>query len=369
MEQIRACLDILGKGCIQIEAGDPLFRDPRIKVYPLESKNFHEIVLGETGQRKLSFLDGGNNTILSGPNFTVELTRIYFNLFRGNKRLQAKKLPPKIEFFTVVTTYITSKNEIEYQGHLIPLNQEFFPYLPEESSLKLLASDRSLMIGNFYAPVWKVADAARRFAEWKFTATVIENELQEGDLMIRDGTLQTSLTNEAHFADAVYTAASAKNVIFCGLAKTNRLLTTTGNSLAKVIKQLGDSIFSRKAWYYYPIAKINTSDQKAEMFFVNLHPLSPSAFRYEIFRDQAVTMNPDDFNSIFSELVMNARDPVFPGYLYGLIDADNFARVSTQEVNYYNTIFLSLAEQREDLEGLVAPLLGHDIIDLSREVE
>ena len=368
MEQIRACLDILGKECLQIEPGDPLFRDPRIKINPLDGKNAHEIVLGKTGQRTLSFLDGGNNTILIGPNFTIELTRIYFNLFRANGRVNVKRLPPRIEFFTVVTTHTTTEGQVEFQGHLIPLKPEFSPYLPEESKLKLLASDRTLMIGKSYATVWKVADAARRFAEWKYTATVIENELQEGDLMIRDGTLQTSVTNEAYFADAVYAAAARKGVIFCGLAKTNRLLTTTGNSLAAVIKQLGDGVLPRKTWYYHPIAKIEIPDHKAEMFFVNLHPLSLTAFRFEIFRDQAVTMNLDDYNAIFSELVMNARDPSFPGYLYGLIDADYLARVPSQEVNNYQTIFLHLANQREDLEDLIAPLLGHDILNLSREV-
>jgi hypothetical protein len=52
-------------------------------------------------------------------------------------------------------------------------------------------------------------------------------------------------------------------------------------------------------------------------------------------------MSEEDFGIITSALASNSKDISFPGYPYGLIDADSFARVSGDEVDKYQVPLVS----------------------------
>jgi len=366
LESINKCLDVLERGCINIEPGDPFFREySRIEAQPLDEKNLRLIKTVDS-DKTLSFIDGGNNSILSGPNFEVQLTRAYFNLFKGEKRKDPKKIDNRIDFLTVVTTKMLSDEKIELKTNLIPFKEEHRKYLPDEKFLNFNSQDRTLTVRQARVTPKTVAGMARRFMEWRFAAIIIINELQEGDVIIRDGSLQTGITNESHYANIAYTAALKNKVIFSGFAKSSTLLTTTGNNLPTVIKKLGDSIHPVSSWYYYPIANVKNPDFMGEMFFTNLNPLSKTTYRYEIFREQMKDLDDKELNTIFSDLLRNSKDLSFPGYPYGLIDADKFAAVSARESEYYQTLLLSLAKNRNELNSLISAINSHDIINQLR---
>jgi hypothetical protein len=188
------------------------------------------------------------------------------------------------------------------------------------------------MYGKQRVSIDRVADSARLFAEWSYTKHLIENELDKNDIVVKDGSLQTRVTNEAKYANQAYDAAIQKEVIFSGLSKTSSLFTTTGYPLLSAISELAENTnLKDKSWYYHPIVEIIHPDHRAEMFAIKLHKHSEYIFRFEILRDQFRNMSSEDVDSVISAIAKNSNDFCFPGYPYGLIEADRFARVFNQE--------------------------------------
>jgi hypothetical protein len=63
-------------------------------------------------------------------------------------------------------------------------------------------------------------------------------------------------------------------------------------------------------------------------------------------------------------LLANSKDISFPGYPYGLIIADRFARVSNNEKAYLRTLFFSKAGGKtEMLVNETASINSHNILD------
>ena len=69
-----------------------------------------------------------------------------------------------------------------------------------------------------------------------------------------------------------------------------------------------------------------------ELLIVKLHASSEYTFLLEIYDKQS------EFKDLItSNLAFNSKDAVFPGYPYGLILVDRFARVSNEERDYFLT--------------------------------
>ena len=159
--------------------------------------------------------------------------------------------------------------------------------------------------------------------------------------MVMDGTFNTAFANESKYAQALYTCAEPKGVLCSGLSKTSRLFTTTGLSLLGVIRKLALDGEVVGAWYYYPVADSLSPHHKAAIFLLKLSDQSQRIFRYEINSGQAKSLTSEELNEVFSELSTNASDLSFPGYPYGLIDADDNARVRFEELETYRVLLLS----------------------------
>jgi hypothetical protein len=209
------------------------------------------------------------------------------------------------------------------------------------------------MTGRFRVPISRIADTARGFAEWKLAGLMIEHELGKGDAIIRDGTLQTTVTNERKYSNEVMKNATKKGVVLLGLSKTSTLFTSTGYPLLAVIAELAErSSFEKDAWYYYPIVNIDQPDHRAEMYAVKLQPSSEYVFRLEFLKEQAKAMKTEEIEKYLCALSDNAKDPSLLGYPYGLIDADRFARVSGSEKLGHNLQFLACASSSGVLKRL-----------------
>lgn len=318
----------------QKEPGKPMFSDPRYFPKELTAENVHTFDRSSPNNRKIAFVDGGNRNLLVTPTFCVGLVRVYFNLFQGIKRLKVEEIPQKIDFYLFVTAK-KEDGDIHYHTGLFPKEKAYERMLPNEQDLNLNSWDRTIMAGNKRAPIERVASATRRFAEWKLAKEATLQVLDEGDIIVRDGTLQTTVTNEANYAENLYEKAKQKKVTVTGVSKTSRLYTDSGNSLVTVIRRLGEQHYPAKRWYYYPVVVIEHPDHQAELFYVKFHPQAEYVFRFEIYREQAREMSQVEKESILAMLADNARDITFPGYPYGLIDADRFSRIRSDEVDHH----------------------------------
>lgn len=345
LEAIKKLVEKLDSEIKDQDLGNPFFSKPEYETFPLEEKHFKPITEVES-TRKLAFVDGGNLEILGAPNFSVQVNRVYYNVFDGKVRLHPKTLPPRVEFFSV--TFASFKGgEIYYDTSLFPVREEFSGHLPLESDLSFSSFDRTVMNGMLRADISRVASIARRFAEWEYAKSVINYELERGDVLVMDGTLQTAFTNESKYSSSAYKAAMKKGVIFTGLSKTSHLFTDTGLSLIGAVQKLSeDSNIPYKTWYY-PIAEVMRHDHEASIYVVKLHSQAQRVFRYEIYKKQADKLNAKEIKETLARMALNSRDISFPGYPYGLIDADHRARVRVDEAEGYRVKLFSEISKKE----------------------
>lgn len=335
-------IERLDKRISRIPLGDPLFTDSRYSPEKLSVNNFHAIPQVRS-DCTICFVDGGNLEVASGPNFVIELARLCFSKYQKGRKLNPTKLPQKIEFYIVC--HASSENDrIVYRTDLVPIRDSWDSLLPDVSTLRFDSFDRSLMTGLHRASITRVPNAVRTFAEWRFAEELVRSELEEGDMLVRDGSLQTSVSYESSYANNAYRAALNYGVIFMGLSKTSTLLTSTGHPLVSAIHQLSlESSLRDAAWYYHPIVTINQPDHRAEMYVVKLHPRSEHAFRFEIFREQADKMLASEKIRVLAALASTAVDIGLPGYPYGLIDVDKIGRVQKSEKAIQEIQFMSSA--------------------------
>ena len=211
-----------------------------------------------------------------------------------------------------------------------------------------------------------MCSVARRFLEWKDLELVIQNELDKGDILVRDGSLQTAITGESNYSKKAYQAAENKGVIFCGIAKRSKLYTSKGRSLVYAIKLLGNKVCPNKSWYYHPVVEINHPDHSAEMYFVKFYPSSKYVFRFEIEKNIAKSLGREKIEKLFGIIASNSIDLRFPGYPYGLVDADYIARLRKDEMETQKALFMSLCDDKDVLkfiEDNISVEDAHDILD------
>lgn len=353
----------------EIDLGNPHLISHGYDPVPLDSTNFHPIKPAEC-RRRIAFVDGGNQPLMQAPNFSIQFNRIYFSIFQANKRLTYDQaLPQKIEF--VSATFATFRDdEIYFQTSLFPVVESNGTLLPDASDLTFNSFDRRLMQGAFRAEIGRVATIARRFAEWRFATAVVEKILTDSDIIVMDGTLRTAFKGESRYAGEAYSEAKKKNVLYTGLSKTSRLFTTTGLSLLGALRKLAEDSGVKPPWYYYPVAKSKSLEHDAAIFIVRLRAESPRAFRYEVQAQQTEQLSEEDLNQVFYELSNNSCDLAFPGYPYGLVDADANAKVVDSDVELHRVELLSKLSTNGSWSKFSRHIQSsdaHDILDSVKE--
>lgn len=209
------------------------------------------------------------------------------------------------------------------------------------------------MNGNQRADIERVGSVARRFAEWRLGLRAVE-ELSTGDVLVMDGTLQSNFTNETDYVRELTASATEKGVIVIGISKTSSIFTTAGLSLAGAVDNLAKKESIKGTWYL-PVAESTSIDHYVLITIAKLNPFAERVFRVEIQRDQYRELGESGLNEVMSSLSENSSDATFPGYPYGLVDADRFARVSFDEIGYYRALLMSEISKR----GGTSKFLSH----------
>lgn len=338
-EAISKILEFIDEKSIFTETY-PKFSGEGYRAHKIDIKNFHEIKKSHTG-KKIAFIDGGNAEIIKSANFSLSLTRCCYAIYEGNKKLKSKRF----EFFTF-TMAVNDDNKIHYKAAFFNLDDALG--LKETSFSSL---DHTMMLGVNRAEISTVANAIRRFAELRAAKIIADGEL--ADIIVLDGNLQATLTNENKYLEDLHESCEKNKVILTALSKTNSLFTENGNLLSAVLA----SVSPLQSWFYCPIADIENKNHKAEMFFVKFHEKSRHVFRFEIFNIQKMKAE-----ETINELAGNCTDPIFVGYPYGLVEADRIARVSNQEKESLKTMLLVKLKSR-NIEKYLNSVNVHEILD------
>lgn len=329
---------------VSFEGDKAKFSRKGYKAYEISYDNFHRIDV-DGNDVKVGFVDGGNNEIFSGGNFSLQLIRAYGCVFLGNK----KAYEIKNEFFILIRSL--GDSEIMYGCEMFPLKGDL---MIDADDLNFSSVDDTIKDGVSRADISKMGDVARRFSELKL-AEKIAGCLDEEDLIVLDGTLESKYTNEGKYLGRLYDEGIRRGVLICGLAKTTSMFTEKGNNMAGLLNSIGkDDI-----WYYHPVAEIDNKDHKAEMYFVKLNKRSKHVFRFEVHNGHGYKIA-----QIVGKLAENSNDFAFPGYPYGLILADKLARVPNKEKEYYRSLFMAkMGRKSGNMAKYLSSRDAHSILD------
>jgi hypothetical protein len=346
--------------------GNPYFNSDDYQSYPYIRDNFHKIQK-PVYKRKICCIDGGNQEIYPAPEYSIQLNRIYFNIFKAKKPLKIKsEIPQQIEFLSL-TSMIREHMETFFETQYALENNDHRDYLPSQEDLRVKAFEPDFRLGN-KALMERMSSMARRFSEWTIAEHIIESELDEGDLIIKDGSLQTSHVNENKYVEKVFEKAREKGVIFTGLSKSCRLTTNTGYSLIAAIEKFArENEIEFDEWCYFPIARSKQGkDHSALIMVVKLNKNASTSFRFEILKSQADNMSKNEIIDLISSVAEYSRDITIPGYPYGLFDAHVWARVRNEDLNNYKIILdseLARTDAYEDFNARIKAVNMHDKLD------
>lgn len=394
------------------------FSSTMYNAIPLSKNNFYPIIISDDNKKEnkeenkegnngehtnqnqqLCFVDGGNNELLGAPNFSLQLIRVAGVVVKNNKTIKIVKK----EYFLLAKTLReesinndNKKNNIYFTVELFPYSKGSSSVLPNKKELLFDSYDQTIITGTHRAEISRIAEVARKFSEL-LLAKEMMFFLDKNDIIVLDNQLKIKFTNEEKYFNELFKAGEEKNILITGLCKTTRMLTNSGNSAVAVLHTLAsindknnninnnnnsnndnssnnnnnlnnnnssnnNNNLLDNGWYYYPSVKINASDHKAELFFVKLNKHSKYLFKFEVYNKQCNDHN--KIKQIIHLLAENSRDYSFPGYPYGLIQADKEARVSEQEKEYFKMkLVVQAGKNSNDLERSVNAINAHDVLD------
>jgi len=285
-----------------------VFESSAYKPIELSDDNFHSI-RPYASIKKIAFIDGGQACIQSNSGYALHFIRVYGHIVHKNRTVGHRLT----EFYA----------ETQAKGESILFEVKMHPLKgtpPPE--IEIDSMDQRLRQGIDRGDVTAVAGIVRRTAELMMAAELAE-DLEQGDMLVLDGSLQARFVQERRALDELYTMCMHKKVLATALCKSTRLLTCRGRAIENVLDHEG-------RWYYYPSCEITAEAHKAELYFVKLHRHSEFIFRFEVYKEQTQV----DIGKVLGFLAVNARDAMIPGYPWGLVRADMLARVSNQEKEY-----------------------------------
>lgn len=296
----------------------------------ISSHNFHQLNCAKGG--KIAFIDGGNQEIIGGANFSLQLIRTYYCIYCENQRISKKTK----EYFVLIRV-VEKEGKLVYSIKNFSGDENFGEYSLYEHEHKIKAAE--------------IGEKIRKLIEIKTIKEIIQL-LDTDDIIVRDGDLEAQNDNEWLELERIYDASLKKNVIICGLSKTNHIITNTGESAVVMLKEKMPS----GKWNCYPIVKSLNKEHKAEIAFVKLHDLSDYVFRFDIYQKQK-----EKIKEVLCKLCSNSCDPIFLGYPYGLIDADKFARVTNTEIEYYQMQLFIKGEEK--IKNYIKGTDAHSVLD------
>src|SRR3989338_350620 len=153
------------------------FSDTNYKPFNFDKTNFHQIE---------------NAEIIKSSNFSLNLIRVYCTIYKNDKRVNSKKF----DFYSFISAK-NIDNELFYNADFIKLNDEN-NIIPSNEDLLLSSLDETIKQGITRASISNVANVIRRFSELKTAINVIDN-LENNDIIVLDGSLQCTFTNEKKY--------------------------------------------------------------------------------------------------------------------------------------------------------------------------
>ncbi len=321
MDQLKNVFSQLQNTFRPCEDDSFAFSLKNIQNLPIRKENF-QVISSSTLQKSVLAVDSGSSEIIATPAWSLYYLRVCGVVFNGVKT----KLLPRLESYVLISS---SANQEEGKSVSFFNNHSIFSFSKEEckvngsetNSFENKIFENKQLENKSSEQKMDTISFFRRCVEIRY-ASLYLSALSEGDIILLDGTLQTTNAFEEMYLEKLFDSAKQNQIIVGSIAKSCTLLTRSGKGVLSVLGQISP----KEAWIYFPCVIAESVDHFAHIFFAKLHTQSSYIFRIEL--HGASEKFADSFFSTISSL---AKDPVFLGYPYVLIEADMFARVTYSE--------------------------------------
>jgi len=285
---------------IEVDSGEEE-KEPLLLDKNLNELSFRKIQETKS-DRKVAAVDGGSATVVKGRSFLIGMYRAGLVIFQHGKRIKEKTLPLKLE--------IISQADV---------SERYF------SAYRDLTKEEPSQAPG----IEKMLDRLRLFSEWKETEELLD-ELNEGDMLLIDGSLKASIAPPHSFLLKITQKAKTKGVHLVGVTKTSTLYWGDRSPLIPAVVKIGERFCPDAKWFCQISARdlhIKSPSYFGTIFVARLKASSDFAFRVDVNR-----FDPVDPNLVFSFLSNLASDPAFLGYPYPLAAAHHLCRITAGEV-------------------------------------
>lgn len=326
-----------------------LLNGKRYRICEIKRENWQPIATNEGGAIA-SFVDGGSAGLLKTPAAELQRVRTATITVAGNKIVAAKQR----EGYALIKTDAieNSSGKISYSAAFIDSNLD----IAKEGNKIAFGKSELLEGDSMETALTRAGGAVRRLAELaaaRKAAEELSNMKEEVKrFAVLDGTLETFSERESRAMDDLAAAAKAAGVILGSVAKTCALLTDTGEPLIAAAERLAEGKEG-----YITVAEGMSERHKATVAVARLNSSASHLFRIE-------AANGSELLELATALAMQSNDIAFPGYPYGLIMADRFARISDNDAEITRSKMAATANA--EIKALLKDekaLNAHSILD------
>ncbi len=328
-----------------VEAGKPIVTENN-KSYTISKSNFFPLY-SWVSSKPVSFIDGGSSIFIDSPSLCAGFVRVVCVVMENKKTTKILSN----EIFVIARAKVENERVIYETINFSTKNTT-----EKINGIKIDSLDPSLTGSQERFPLSKMVDISRRFLELKIAKKATEKTKDKGIVVI-DGSLKAFYPGESEFLEELFTAGKNNNVLITALAKTSVGLTTCGDTLNAALHRCADM----SEWFYYPAYVLEEETYKADVYFAKFHEKSDYIFTVDIYKEQGKDA---DLQKVLGFLAYYSKDAFFPGYPYGLVKADQLARVSHRETDALVTRLSALdAKLFEMMRPYMNSFNAHSVLD------
>jgi hypothetical protein len=263
-----------------------------------DASSYHRCRPGSGGA--VCAVDGSNTIVLDAGSFAVAAVRASVSAYAGSTRLYHRTTP-----LQVVTVNPGAGNE-----DFDTLFHDCFHCPPK---VHLDHDD----------PVRNTAVIRDTLEYW--AAMEMAAELDTGDLIVLDGTLQVRHASHDEVIENLLNLCNLRGVLIAAVTKRTSLTWGGGHPIVPAAEGLARDLGVPEPWYLCVSAAEGLIDrretrpwkQRGEQYVARLHPRAQRAFKVEIPK----YYSPEMVERVFSALAFFADDGRVTGYPYPLLDA------------------------------------------------
>jgi len=240
-------------------------------------------------------VDGSSTIVLKGPSFIVGIYKSAAMVFRGHELAATSTTRP-------VPILISKDNMNDVYGRI------FSDFVGEPPQKRVRDLELALQ-------------RIRVIEEMKMVAKLVD-EMDEGSIILVDGSLRSTITRLDAFMEATFKRALEKKISVVGISKSSSL--SFGNTaIVPMVQYEAKRTMGNRMWCFDVGKRLDGAlqGQQSHLFgSVNIVKFNP--YSLFVFRADVLTYE-DDVTEILRKIAKYCRDPSYLGYPYPLARVHN----------------------------------------------